>query len=258
MDYVTGPVPGVAEFAVRVVEPSRPLRWLAAGWQDFRRAPQLSLFFGAAFVLAGLMILVVASPRPYLITSMISGYFLVAPFLALGLYQISRRLEAGEPPVLGDAVTAWRGNNHSFGLFAAFLGFAFIFWERLSAILFGLFHGRDIPPMETFTGWLFLVSDNPVFLLLYLTVGGALAALVFALSVVSVPMLLDRRIDVVTAAVISLRVVAANPLAMVLWAACIVALTLAGTMLLLLGLAVAMPVLGHATWHAYRDLVPAE
>ncbi len=255
MEHVTRPVPGFPNIRIHLVEASRPWQWLAAGWRDFDRARPVSAFFGIVFSVLGFIIVGVAAPRPYLVTAAISGFFLLAPFLALGLYQISRRLEQHERPTLGDAVRSWRENVESIGLFAAFLAFAFVFWERLSAILFALFYGRDVPTMEAFSGWLFLIGDRFSFLLAYVALGAVVAAVVFAMSVISVPMMLDRRVDVVTAVVTSVRVVLANPRAMLLWAGMIAALSLAGVVLLLLGLIVTMPLLGHATWHAYRDLV---
>lgn len=255
MDQAREDAVGFPDWPVKRIRPGQPLRWLAAGLADLRRCPRPSLFYGVVFAVAGFLILQVAGQRPYLVSASISGFFLIAPFLALGLYQISRRLEAGQPATLGDSITAWRGNYQSIGFFAAFLAFAFLFWERVSAIVFALYYGRYLGSIEDVSPWIFLSGESAVFLIIYLLVGAVCAAVVFALSVVAVPMLLDRRVDPVTAAVTSVRVTLANPRAMALWAALIVVITLLGIGTLFVGLVIAAPVLGHATWHAYRDLV---
>lgn len=242
--------PGVREIAL-----AQPLYWLRSGARDLAQAPLPSLFYGLVFAVIGYLALGVLGTRPYLVTAMISGFLLIAPFLAIGLYRISQRLEAGERVTLFDSMTAWRHNYGSIGLFAAFLGFAFIFWERLSAILFALFHGLDVPRVESLGGWIFLLGDNPAFLVLYVLCGGVAAAGVFALSVVSIPLMLDRRLDPVTALITSVNATIANPVSLLVWAVLIVVLVSLGIVTQFIGLLVVMPVLGHATWHAYRDLV---
>ena len=244
---------------VRHVHAGRPFAWLAAGLGDLLRAPVPSLFYGLVFGVVGYVALGVLGRMAHLVTAMISGFLLISPFLAVGLYRVSQRLEAGATPALADSLTAWRVNYGSIGLFAAFLGFAFIFWERVSAILFALFYGRNPPPVEDPGGWIFVAAaEHPGFLALYVLLGGVAAAGVYALSVVSIPLMLDRPLDPVTALLTSLRAVAANPVALGVWAVLIVALFALGVATWFAGLVVVMPVLGHASWHAYRDLVPAE
>lgn len=240
---------------VRSISVGAPFGWLAAGVRDLRAAPLQSLFYGVVFALVGYLALGLLGQLPYLVTAMISGFLLLAPFLAIGLYRISQQLEAGRRPRLGDSMTAWRNNYGSIGLFAAFLGFAFIFWERISAILFALFHGLDVPTVDNLGGWIFLLSEDPLFLLLYVGLGALAAALVFACSVVSIPLMLDRRIDPVTALITSVRATLANRFALLLWAVTIVVLVAIGIATWFLGLIIVMPILGHASWHAYRELV---
>ena len=243
-------VPGVRSITV-----GQPFAWLGRGVRDLRAAPGPSLFYGIVFALVGYLALGLLGQLPYLVTAMISGFLLLAPFLAIGLYRISQQLEVRARPRLADSMTAWRHNYGSIGLFAAFLGFAFIFWERISAILFALFHGLDVPRVEDLGGWIFLLSEDPVFLVLYLGLGALAAALVFACSVVSIPLMLDRRIDPVTALITSVSATAKNTYALFVWAVTIVVLVGIGILTWFLGLVIVMPILGHASWHAYRDLV---
>lgn len=239
---------------VRQVAANRPFQWLAAGWRDLIRAPRQSLSFGLAFALVGFLLIGLGASQPHLVTSAVSGFFLIGPFLALGLYQISRRLERSQPVSLKDAMVAWQG-NYSLGLFAALLAFALISWERISAILFALLYSGNIATLDNLAYTLFLSGEHVGFALAYIVVGGILAVLVFAFSVVAVPAMLDQRCDTITAMVTSLQAARGNVPAMALWAVLIVALVGLGFATAFLGLIVLMPLLGHATWHAYRDLV---
>ncbi len=243
-------VPDVAR-----IDTGRAFAWIAAGIRDMLAAPLQSGFYGLVFALAGYLVIGLFGDLPYLVTAMTTGFLLLAPFLAIGLYRISQQLAAGERPRLGDSMTAWRHNYGSIGLFAAFLGFAFILWERLSAILFALFHGLELPNADNLGGWIFMLSEDPVFLVLYVGLGGLAAAFVFACSVVTIPLMLDRRIDPVTALITSVRATLNNRLALAVWAITIVILVAIGIITWFLGLIVIMPVLGHASWHAYQDLV---
>lgn len=229
--------------------------WLGSGIRDLRAAPLPSGFYGLVFAVVGYLAIGLFGDLAYLVTAMTTGFLLLAPFLAIGLYRISQQLEAGERPRLADSMTAWRHNYGSIGLFAASLGFAFVFWERISAILFALFHGLNLPTVDNLGGWIFLLSEDPLFLVLYVGLGGIAAAFVFACSVVSIPLMLDRRIDPVTALITSMRATLINRIALGIWAITIVVLVAIGIATWFLGLIVIMPVLGHASWHAYRDLV---
>lgn len=233
------------------VETTRPLAWLARGAADFVHALAVSLPVGVLFAALGWVLLEWAWPRGHPVLTLGSGFLLVAPFLAIVFYEGSRhRARPG---------TRWfsgvRENMGSIGLFGALLAFIWVSWERLSAILVALFLRRDFVVSGEFSLESLFAGSDPLFLAAYLVAGGALAALVFALSVVSLPMLLDRRVDLVTALVTSLYAVRVNPGAMLIWAAIIVVLSAASLLLWLWPLAVVFPLLGHASWHAYRDLV---
>lgn len=241
--------------AVRHVAPGRPFAWMARGWADMRRAPAGSLGYGILIAAAGWIVLALAWNRAYLVTALVSGFFLAAPFLALGLYDMSRRLAAGERATFADTIDAWRSNTPSIALFGFVLAFALLSWERISAIVFALSFGDEAPMVEDFLASVFLSGRYLGFVISYVAVGALLAAVVFAISVVSIPMMLERPVDPATAILTSLRAVGASKGAMLVWAAIILVLTAIGFATALLGLIVIVPLLGHATWHAYKDLV---
>ena len=239
---------------VRAVPAGAPFRWLAAGWADFRAAPVPSMFYGACFALMGWLIaLTFRHAYPY-VSALVTGFFLVGPFLAIGLYDLSRRRERGDPPWLAPTLDAWRPNVGAIGVFALVLAVILMVWARASLVVFALFFTQDMPSVQDFMGQVFSFA-NIEFLLAYLCVGGFFAVLVFAISVVSVPMMLDRNTDGIVAVLTSLKAFSANVGAMIVWGVLIVALVSAGFALWFVGLVVTVPVIGHATWHAYRELV---
>lgn len=244
--------PNIRLPAIRQVEASRPLVWLRKGWSDFLHHWPLSLAAGAAFTLLGYFLLRFAWPRPHLAMTLSTGFLLVAPFLAMVFYELSRRLEKKVGARYFDGA---RKNLASIGMFALLLAFILSSWERLSAIMVALFLGSDIFSGGNFTLGMLFTPDHLDFVIPYMLAGGILAALVFSLSVVSLPMLMDRKTDIATAVVTSLWVVRENPLTMLIWAFVIGALTLLGEIAWFFPLAIIFPLLGHASWHAYRDLV---
>ncbi|MDP2434060.1 MAG: DUF2189 domain-containing protein [Pseudomonadota bacterium] len=227
----------------------QPLVWLGSGWEDFKGSWTHSLAYGALFALLGFGLVSLTWSHNYLAATLTSGFLLVAPFLALVFYDLSRRREQSDAA----AFVSIRENLSSIGLFALLLAFTFSVWERLSAILLGAHLGASPVPEASLT-WLFSL-ENLEFVIPFILVGGVMAAVIFSISVVSLPMLMDRRVDIVTAVMTSLWVVRENPLAMLVWATTIAVLTGIGIATSFIGLAVIFPVLGHATWHAYRELV---
>jgi uncharacterized membrane protein len=242
---------------IRRIGPGAVAGWLRAGWNDFRRGGRASLFYGVCFAVAGWLMQVVFARAYALFAGLTTGFLLLGPFLAMGLYHLSRCIELGEPPQLGPSLAAWRPNLANAGVFAALLVVVLLVWARASIVIFALFFDGGLPTFADVVRTV-LTFEQPVFALVYFAVGGFFAAFVFAISVIAVPLMLDRKTDAVTAAIASLIACGRNPGPMLLWAACIVLLVGAGFASFFVGLVVAMPLIGHATWHAYRGVVEAE
>jgi len=242
--------------SVKPLASLRPAVWLALGWQDLRRCPGPALLHGAALALFGAALLWAARGEFWLLAGAFSGFLLVAPVLATGLYAISRALSRGESPSLRTALAAWRprdGRLVGFGLLLALAGTG---WVLTSAALITGFAAEPVRNPADFVR-VVMLRENSLLFECWLALGGVLAAPMFASSVVAIPLLLDRRIGILAAVLTSWRVVIAHPVAMALWAALIMLLTFAGMVTLMLGLVVTLPLLGHASWHAYRELVDA-
>ena len=239
---------------IRRIDIAAPLRWLAAGWRDLRAAPAASLFYGAAFALMGWLTYFVFRHAHEYTSALTAGFLLMGPFLCTGLYDISRRLAEGQPVRLAETMTAWRSNLGAFSLFALVLTVVMLVWARAALVTFALFFSSGMPSLSGFLGQV-ASPEHWDFVVAYFAVGGVFATIVFALSVVSVPLMLARGTDTVVAAITSVRALAANPLPLLFWAALIVLVVGAGFATFFAGLLVAVPVVGHATWHAYVDVV---
>ncbi len=239
---------------VRTVAAAAPFRWLAQGAQDFRANPLPSLFYGACFAAMGWLIAFTFRHAYEYVSALVTGFFIVGPFLAIGLYELSRRRERGLPPWLAPTIDAWADNKGAIGVFALVLAVILLVWARASLVVFALFYTGEMPTVASFVDQMVSLS-NLEFLFAYFCVGGFFAVLTFAISVVSVPMMLDRGTDGVVAVLTSLKAFGANVPAMIVWGLAVVALVALGFALFFVGLVVAVPVIGHATWHAYRALV---
>ncbi len=237
------------------VEPLRPVHWIELGWKDLSANPVPSLAHGLILVSVGWLILLLCSTHIDLLAATISGFLLVGPVFGAGFYELSRRREAHEPAEFDTSLDGALRNAGSLvrlGLLLAVLGGA---WVVTSHWLFRAEFGGTVPPVgrdlyHTIFDW-----DNYDFLVNYISTGAVYAIAVFVLSVVSAPMIFDRAASTRAAILTSLKAVVMNPAAMLFWAALIAALTIIGFATFLFGLVIALPLLGHATWHAYRDLV---
>lgn len=254
--------PVVARMAlpgIRVVTPAQPFHWLAAGARDMAHAWRSSLFYGVLFALLGYGLVHGAWSKPHLAMALTSGFLFVAPLLATVFYCVSHRIEHHHKlPSLFTPLWAWRANPASLGLFALMLVFVLSVWERISAILVGLFlNGSGIASPADLLH-LDALLRHADFVLAYFAFGGVLALMMFSLSLVSLPMLLHRKVDFATALVTSFEATRANFAVTMGWAAIIALLIAVGFATDFVAMAVIFPWLGHASWHAYRDLVEFE
>ena len=244
---------------IRSVTADQPFRWLREGAQDMAKAWPLSLFYGVAFALLGYGLVHGAEDKPHLAMALISGFLFIAPVLATVFYYVSHRLEHHHKlPALFVPLLSWRANPSSLGLFTVMLLFILISWERISAILVGLFlSGSGIGSLSDLVSFAD-VRQHTDFVLAYLAFGGVLALMVFSLSVVSLPMMLHRKVDFATALVTSFMATRLNFPVMLLWGALIAGLVVVGMATDFIAMAVIFPWLGHASWHAYRELIERE
>ena len=252
---LTAPViTSISNPQIRLVPANIVIDWLHAGVEDAHRGGWASLFYGFIFTVTGLFIHVMYAEQYWLLAGLTTGFFLLGPFLAIGLYDLSRRMELGETPALTPTLTAWRANLINILMFAVLLLAILLIWTLLSLSIFSHFFNGELP---TFTAIVInvITLKQPLFALIYFSVGGFFAAFVYAISVVAIPLMLDCKVSAVTAALVSLRTCMRNPVTMLLWAFCILVLVGVGLATSFLGLFLFMPIVGHASWHVYRDLI---
>lgn len=247
---------GLPPIPVRAVPIGRPFRWLALGWRDLWRAPAASLFHGVLVTAGGWIILAITLRYWYLLPGAFSGFLLIGPILATGLYELSRLIEIGQRPGMRQVIAAWKRGTRPLVWLGLLLVLAGTAWVLVSSVLFALFVNAPITGLESVVRHIVLSEGSSLFPV-WITLGGMGAALVFAATVVSAPLLLDRDIDMISALLASVRAVGENPITMVLWATLIMLATGLAMLTLMLGLILVIPWIGHATWHAYRDLVDA-
>ena len=234
---------------------------LAAGWQDFRKAPSFGLFFSLVYVLGGLFLWFTLVPTGNVVwlLPVAVGFPLIAPFAAVGLYEVSRRLEKGAPLDWGAVLgTVLQERNRQMPSMAVVIIFIFLVWVFFGHMLFALFMGRSVMTNIFSSLEVFLTFRGMMFLLVGTAFGGALAFILYSVTVISLPLLLDREIDFVTAMITSFGTVLQNFVPMMTWAALIAGLLLAGMIPAFLGLFLVLPLLGHATWHVYRKAIAFE
>ncbi|UZE48779.1 DUF2189 domain-containing protein [Rhodopseudomonas sp. P2A-2r] len=251
-------ISGKTDPVVRRITAADIAESLGEGLRDFQAAPLFGLAFGALYVAGGIAILLslTAFGMVYLAYPLAAGFALIGPFVAVGLYEVSRQREAGQRP-------SWRGiwatvkTRSEIGWMAFVTLFVFLIWmyqvRLLIAVLLGL--NASFASLPEFITVVLTTNEGLVFLALGNLVGAALSLILFSLTVVSFPLLLERDIDAVTAMITSVRAVVMSPLPMIGWAAVIVVLLAVSSLPYFLGLLVTLPVLGHATWHLYRRIV---
>jgi uncharacterized membrane protein len=249
------PAPG---WRIRQIATDRPWVWLTLGWRDMMAHKAISLAYGATLVLFGwlLALFLFETGAAWAILPATAGFFMIAPLAAAGLYEVSRRRALGLPVTLSDAVQGFRRNGTQLSLIGAMLLLIHLVWVRVAGLLFALFFGLNFAPSLAELPMAMLRSDELLgFLVIGTGFGFVLAAATFAVSAVSIPMLVDREVSCLEAVTVSIQAVMENVRPMALWAGLIVLFTGLALVPFFLGLVVAMPLIGHATWHAYRDLV---
>lgn len=233
----------------RLLNPDAPLRWIGKGWADFRRAPAQSLAYGIAIMLLSWLVTGIGLKYGSYWSALIllSGFVFVAPLLALGLYSISRQLGDGVTPSLSRSVGSMRKSLGTAMVYALGLLVLLLVWARAASMVHVFF------PPNANPSWI----DLATFLGIGSAVGSVFSLLAFTFSAFSLPMICDRDTDAVTAIVTSVNAVLRNKPAMAVWVLVIVLITAVGFATALIGLAVVIPLLGYATWHAYEETIDA-
>lgn len=247
----------LAEQRRRYLKPTAAFGWLAAGWRDFAARPGPSLAYGIAVFLVSAVIVggLYRLDLDYILFPALAGFMVVGPLIAIGLYEKSRALEAGEPVSLGRMLVVNARSGGQVLYTGAILCLLMLLWMRAAVIIYALFFGlRPFPGLDHIAEMLFTTPEGWGMLIVGSVVGGLFAAFSFAISVFAIPLLLDQRLDAFTAMGTSISMVFRNMPVMIMWGAIVLVLFLLSVATGLLGLIVAFPVLGHATWHAYKAI----
>jgi uncharacterized membrane protein len=248
-------VPDHTHFQIRRVALRQPLEWLERGWSDLTHIGGAGLAHGTLIAVLGGVLLMLGSTHLYLVAAAITGYLLVGPVMTTGLCELARRREARESLGFDDSLQALARNPEGLLHFGAALAFIGLLWFVLSAVLLESVLSAPVPSLAVA---LWGGGSSPLTMtqiLGYVGCGAVLAAVVFAVSVVSVPLMIDRHASAGDAIRASLHATIVNLPAMVLWAGLIVVITAIGFLTLLVGMVIVAPLLGYATWHAYRDVI---
>jgi uncharacterized membrane protein len=233
-----------------------PIRWIQLGWADFVRCPRIGLFYGLCFFAMGHALMAVFQSAPEYVLALSAGFLLMGPFLCLGLYDASKAMQThSHRPSLRASLLAWRPTRGTMAIFAGVLLILEMLWGRAALVVFAVSF-TTMPDKANLLAML-IDPENIAFLITYTAVGGIFAGLIFVTSVISIPMIMDRQVDAVSAGLTSIRACLQNPGVMLWWGALITGLILLAILPWFLGLFIIGPVLGHATWHAYRHIVPA-
>jgi uncharacterized membrane protein len=243
----------------------RPIRFsdlrkiLVLGWRDFRRAPLYGMFFGATYAVGGIILVasVIYFDMAWLVYPLIIGFALIGPFIATGLYETSRRLENHTPLTWGGILAAvWHQHRRELGWMAFVMLFIFWIWMYQVRTLVAVFFGfQGFATLQGFVDVVFTTTNGLTFLIVGHLVGAVISMVLFTLTVVSCPLLLEREVDIVTAIITSIRAVAASPIVMLCWGAFVVLAVILSALPGFLGLLIVLPILGHATWHLYKIAV---
>lgn len=251
------PAPPRVKITINPVGSDRPRAWLAAGFEDFRQATAVSLSYGMFWVGLSLAVTFIAVTLGlwHWLLPMLAGFMFIGPLVAVGTYGISQALAANRAPHLGDAFGAWKGHAGQLAMMGVMMMIFFLAWIRLATLLFALFFGFEVPSPATLYASLLTTPEGLGMIAVGSVAGSILAFGAFTISVVAIPTLMDQDLTFMEGIEASVRSVARNFRPMLLWAAILTGCVLVGVMTFYIGLALILPVLGHASWHAYEDLV---
>lgn len=245
------------KITIRPIGMDRPRAWLAAGFEDFRQATVISLAYGMFWV--GLSIAITAGAITldlwHWLLPLVAGFMFLGPLVAVGSYGVSRALEENRAPHLGDAFGAWRPHVGQLAMMGVMMMIFFLAWIRLATLLFALFFGFEVPSPTALYAALLTTPEGLGMIAVGTAIGAVLAFGAFSISVVAIPTLMDHDLTFMEGIEASVRTVARNFRPMLLWAVILTGCVLVGVMTFYIGLALILPVLGYASWHAYEDLV---
>lgn len=231
---------------------------LRAGWLDFKRAPAFGIVFSLVYVLGGLVLYQVflAAGEEWWLLPFVLGFPLLAPFAAIGLFEVSRRIEAGEPLIWREVLgVIFAQKDRQIPSMAMVILLMFMFWVFVAHTTFALFMGLSALTNITSSPEVIFQGNGPLMLILGTLIGGGFALALFSFTVVGLPLLLEYEVDFITAIVTSIGAVRKNPKTLMIWGALIALTLFVGMIPMFLGLFIALPVLGHASWHMYRHLM---
>lgn len=257
-EQVTLSLGSAGEAHIKKISADAPWGWLAAGWADFSAMPLYSLCYGAGFAALSFLIVggMFAAQWGPIALALGAGFMLLGPMLAMGMYEASRRREVGEALSLKSVFFVKAEAPSQLAFLAFVLSLLLLVWMRIALLLFALFFGSQVmPSLENFLPTLFFTPHGLGMLVVGSVLGGVFAVFCFSISVISVPMLLVRDVDALSAMLLSLRTVQENFWPMMLWGWIITMVTVVGMATFMVGMVVAFPLIGHASWHAYRGLV---
>ncbi|HHL19451.1 MAG TPA: DUF2189 domain-containing protein [Thiothrix sp.] len=239
---------------IRTLDSNAPMRWLRKGIDDFKISPMLSLFYGSMYTILGLVMIATTYQNPIYVYGLVTIFYLVGPIIAVGLYCMSRHIEAGVKPTFGQGCTALCYNPVGIVSFAIIVGMLVVFWTIIAATIIALVFS-NVTITDNLYETILANKDLLPFAGLLAAIGLVFAVISFSISVISIPLMTHRKVDVVTAIISSVRVVKQNPGVMLSWGIIIVTVMFLGFAFAFIGIAVALPVIGHATWHAYREVI---
>lgn len=251
--YIDHHIP--AQFPIKHAAILRPFNWLTLAWQDITLNPKASLANGLIVTILMLLTLLITSIHVYVIVAAATGFFLIGPILSVGLCEQSRQSEQGKAVSFEGSLKALKDCQHSLMQFSIILlGFALV-WLTVSGLLLLVVIGDALPSLQQLLWGSVFEIISPMQLLLYIVIGGLLASITFVITAVAVPIIIENNISAIDAMAVSIKVVTKNIPTMLVWASLIVILTAIGFATYLIGIIIIYPLLAHASWHAYRDLV---